>query len=129
LGTSGKGGWRHFESAADAAQGIVDQLRRYLKMFPKLHGMDTLAGALKKYAPRCADRNNPTEYARRVEQWTGINRHAHMNLDDPEFEARIAYGVARKEGHLGSRLYGDRLAISGTILQLLDIWIKRAIKQ
>jgi hypothetical protein len=100
------GGWRKFETPADAAQAIIAQLSRYPKMFPRQRGIDTMAGAIKKYAPR-GDRNNPDLYARQVEQWTGISRHAHMNLGDPEVAAKVAYGIARKEGHLGSRTIED----------------------
>jgi hypothetical protein len=101
-----KGGWRQFETPADAAHAIIDQIARYPKMFPKQHDVDTLAGALKRYSPR-GDHNDPAAYAREVEQWTGISRHAPMHLHDPEEEAKIVYGIARKEGHLGSRTLED----------------------
>jgi hypothetical protein len=100
------GGWRKFETPSDAAHAIIDQLSRYPKMFPRQRDIGTLAGALKRYAPR-GDRNNPAEYARQVEQWTGINRHSSMSLGDPEYDARLIYGIARKEGHLGHRTLED----------------------
>jgi hypothetical protein len=105
-----EGGFKKFETPADAAHAIIEQLSRYKTMFANMKGVDTLAGALKKYAPR-ADRNDPAEYARQVEQWTGLPRHAKLDLNNPEVAAKVAYGITRKEGHLQGRTLNDFLDI------------------
>jgi hypothetical protein len=100
------GGWQKFDTPSDAAHAVVAQLGRYPKMFPKQKDVGTLSGAIKKYAP-AGDRNKPAEYAKQVETWTGLLRNAQMNLSDPETQAKLAYGIARKEGHLGTLTLED----------------------
>lgn len=111
--------FQSFDSPGDAFNAYLGQLRRYqgrglVTPAQMIAGDDVNGQYVPGWAP-AADGNDTDAYIRNVGQWTGLDMHAPINLDDPVAVSRIMSGMARMEQKDGARWTPDvvRSAMNG----------------
>ena len=111
--------FQSFDSPGAAFNAYLGQLRRYqgrgLMTPAQMIAGDYVNGQyVHGWAP-AADGNDTESYIRNVGQWTGLDMHAPINLDDPVAVSRLMSGMARMEQKDGSKWTPEvvRSAMSG----------------
>ena len=99
--------FQSFDSPGDAFNAYLSQLRRYqgrglVTPAQMIAGDDVNGQYVPGWAP-AADGNDTESYIRNVGQWTGLDMHAPINLDDPVAVSRLMSGMARMEQKDGAR--------------------------
>lgn len=111
--------FQSFDSPGDAFTSYLGQLRLYqgrglVTPAQMIAGDDVNGQYVPGWAP-AADGNDTEAYIRNVGQWTGLDMHAPINLDDPVAVSRLMSGMARMEQKDGARFTPEviQAALSG----------------
>ena len=111
--------FQSFDSPGDAFTSYLGQFKRYqgrglMTPAQMIAGDDVNGQYVPGWAP-AADGNDTDAYIRNVGQWTGLDMHAPINLDDPVAVSRLMSGMARMEQRDGSKWTPEvvRSAMSG----------------
>ena len=111
--------FQSFDSPGDAFNAYLGQLRRYqgrglVTPAQMISGDDVNGQYVPGWAP-AADGNDTEAYIRNVGQWSGLDMHAPINLDDPVAVSRLMSGMARMEQKDGARFTPEviQAALSG----------------
>lgn len=115
----GETDFQSFDSPGDAFNAYLGQLRRYqgrglMTPAQMIAGDDVNGQYVPGWAP-AADGNDTEAYIRNVGQWSGLDMHAPINLDDPVAVSRLMSGMARMEQKDGARFTPEviQAALSG----------------
>lgn len=103
----GSTNFQSFDSPGDAFNAYLGQLRRYqgrglVTPAQMIAGDDVNGKYVPGWAP-AADGNDTEAYIRNVGQWSGLDMHAPINIDDPVAVSKLLSGMARMEQRDGTK--------------------------